>query len=82
MAVDDINAAGGMRGERLRVKFADDGCDPRKAVEVANRLRLGGRQGRGRATIAPALSIPASKVYEKAGIVADQPGLHPPEIHR
>jgi branched-chain amino acid transport system substrate-binding protein len=35
MAVDDINATGGIRGERLALKFADDGCEPRKAVEVA-----------------------------------------------
>ena len=37
MAVDDINATGGIRGERLAITFADDNCEPRKAVEVASR---------------------------------------------
>ncbi|MGL4590613.1 MAG: ABC transporter substrate-binding protein, partial [Aestuariivirga sp.] len=30
-AIDDYNATGGLRGERLALKALDDGCDPRKA---------------------------------------------------
>ena len=37
MAVDDINATGGIRGEKLSVTFADDACDPRKASAFSTR---------------------------------------------
>ncbi|MGE0719100.1 MAG: branched-chain amino acid ABC transporter substrate-binding protein [Alphaproteobacteria bacterium] len=37
-AVAQINAEGGVGGRRLRLVPADDACDPRQAVSVANRL--------------------------------------------
>ncbi len=77
LAVDDINATGGVRGERLSVSFADDGCDPRKAVEVATGFVSGGVK----AVIGhycSGSSIPASKVYEKGGLVQISPAsTHP-----
>ena len=77
MAVDDINATGGIRGERLALKFADDGCDPRKAVDVAT----GFATDKVKAVIGhycSGASIPASKVYQKAGIVQISPAsTHP-----
>lgn len=39
MAVDEINAAGGVNGRRLRPEFGDDDADPSKAIEVARSLR-------------------------------------------
>lgn len=71
-AVEDINATGGIRGERLAVQFADDGCDPRKAIDVATGFVSAGVK----AVIGhycSGASIPASKVYEKAGIVQISP---------
>ena len=46
-AIDDYNATGGIRGERLALKALDDGCDPRKAVEVATELVTAGVKLRG-----------------------------------
>lgn len=71
-AVEDINATGGIRGEKLTVQFADDGCDPRKAVDVATGFVSAGVK----AVVGhycSGASIPASKVYEKAGIVQISP---------
>ena len=79
MAVDDINATGGIRGERLAIKFVDDGCEPRKAVEVAT----GFVADKVRAVIGhycSGASIPASKVYEKAGIVQISPASTNPKF--
>lgn len=77
MAVDDLNATGGIRGERLSLAFADDGCEPRKAVEAATGLAT----QKVRAVIGhycSGASIPASKVYEKAGILQISPAsTHP-----
>jgi branched-chain amino acid transport system substrate-binding protein len=71
-AVEDINATGGIRGEKLTVQFADDGCDPRKAVDVATGFVSAGVK----AVVGhycSGASIPASKVYQKAGIVQISP---------
>ena len=35
-AVADINAAGGVNGEKLVLEVGDDACDPKQAVNVAN----------------------------------------------
>jgi branched-chain amino acid transport system substrate-binding protein len=39
MAADEINAAGGIDGRRVRLEFGDDDADPGKAIEVARHLR-------------------------------------------
>jgi branched-chain amino acid transport system substrate-binding protein len=79
MAVDDINATGGIRGERLAIKFVDDGCDARKAVDVATGFVSDGVK----AVIGhycSGASIPASKVYQKAGIVQISPASTNPKF--
>ena len=37
-AVDDINAQGGVLGQKLKLEMMDDACDPRQAVAVMNRM--------------------------------------------
>ncbi len=37
-AVDDVNAKGGIRGEKVTLKIEDDACDPKQAVSAVNRL--------------------------------------------
>lgn len=41
-AVADINAAGGINGEQIRIQLGDDACDPKQAVAVANQFVSGG----------------------------------------
>ena len=38
MAVKDINAAGGVNGQKLELQIGDDACDPKQATAVANQL--------------------------------------------
>lgn len=72
-AVADINAAGGVLGQRLVLEIADDGCERQKAAAVANQMA-----GRGIAFMAGHFcsfaSIPASAVYNDARIVQISPG--------
>jgi branched-chain amino acid transport system substrate-binding protein len=78
-AVEDINATGGIGGQRLKVSFADDGCDPRKAVEVATGFVSEGVK----AVIGhycSGASIPAAKVYEKASIAMISPASTNPRL--
>jgi branched-chain amino acid transport system substrate-binding protein len=78
-AIEDINAAGGVRGELLSLKAVDDGCDPRKAVEAANRFVAGGvRFVVGH--YCSGSSIPASKIYEAAGVLQISPSSSLPKF--
>ena len=77
-AIDDINATGGLRGERLAMLAADDGCDPRKAVDAATQfVSTGVRFVAGH--YCSGSSIPASKIYEAAGIVQISPASTNPK---
>ena len=37
-AIADLNAKGGVLGQRIRLEVGDDACDPKQAVAVANQL--------------------------------------------
>jgi len=71
-AVTDINAAGGVLGQRLSLEIGDDACDPRQAVSVAN--QLAGRQVRFVAGhFCSGSSIPARDVYAEEGVLQISP---------
>jgi branched-chain amino acid transport system substrate-binding protein len=71
-AVADINAHGGVLGQKLALSIGDDACDPKQAVSVANDLAR-----RGVVFVAghfcSSSSIPASKVYAEEGILQISP---------
>ncbi len=72
MAVADINAAGGVLGEQLKLEIGDDACDPKQAVAVANQFAGSGVQlvaGH----FCSGSSIPASAVYAEEGIIQISP---------
>jgi len=79
MAVNDINANGGVLGENVRLVVGDDACDPDQAVAVADQL-----VDEGIVFVAGHFcshsSIPASKVYEKAAILMISPGSTNPRL--
>src|SRR6478752_495697 len=72
MAVDDINAAGGVLGKKLDLDIGDDACDPKQAVAVANQMT-----GNGVALVTghycSGSSIPASKVYAESDMIQISP---------
>jgi len=76
-AVDEINAHGGVLGQKLHLTIKDDACDPRQAVAVANELGgedviavVGG--------MCSGAAIPASKVYNEEGIILISPSATNP----
>jgi branched-chain amino acid transport system substrate-binding protein len=79
MAVADINAAGGVNGEKLVLNIGDDACDPKQAVSVANDLAskkvvfVAGHFCSGS-------SIPASAVYAEENIVQISPASTNPKF--
>ena len=79
MAIERINAAGGVMGEDLVAVEVDDVCDPKQAVTVANRLvNEGVRYVVGH--LCSSSTQPASDIYEDEGILMITPASTSPEI--
>jgi branched-chain amino acid transport system substrate-binding protein len=78
-AVADLNAAGGVLGQKLELLVGDDACDPKQAVAVANQM-----VGKGVALIAghfcSGSSIPASKVYQEENVLQISPASTNPKL--
>jgi branched-chain amino acid transport system substrate-binding protein len=78
-AVADINAAGGVNGNQLKLEIGDDQCDPKQAVAVANDL-----VAKGVIFVAghfcSGSSIPASAVYHEEGILQITPASTNPKF--
>lgn len=79
MAVADINAKGGVLGQKLILEIGDDACDPKQAVAVANQLvnkRVVFVDGH----YCSSSSIPASDVYAEEGILQITPASTNPQL--
>ncbi|SIQ32990.1 general L-amino acid-binding protein [Rhizobium sp. RU20A] len=71
-AAADINAAGGINGEQIKIVLGDDVSDPKQGVSVANKFVADGVKfvvGHFNSGV----SIPASEVYAENGIVQITP---------
>lgn len=78
-AVDEWNAKGGLLGRRIEISVGDDQRDPKQAVSVANKLVNEGAV----AVIGhfnSSCSIPASDVYNRAGIPMITPASTNPQL--
>ena len=78
-AVADINASGGVNGEQLVLEVADDGCDPKQAMAVANELVAKGVKFVA-GHYCSGSSIAAAKIYEDAGIIMISPSSTSPKF--
>jgi branched-chain amino acid transport system substrate-binding protein len=79
MAVADINAKGGVLGQKLVLEVGDDACDPKQAVSVANKFANDGVKfvdGH----FCSSSSIPASQVYHEEGILQITPASTNPKF--
>jgi branched-chain amino acid transport system substrate-binding protein len=72
LAVEDINAAGGVLGKQLDLAVGDDACDPKQAVAVANQM-TGDSVALVVGHYCSGSSIPASKVYADSDMVQISP---------
>jgi branched-chain amino acid transport system substrate-binding protein len=78
LAVADLNAAGGVLGHRVRLITVDDFCDPEQAVAAAKKLVSEGVFVVGH--FCSHSSIPASAIYEAAGVLMMSPGSSNPRL--
>ncbi|MDE2579284.1 MAG: branched-chain amino acid ABC transporter substrate-binding protein [Hyphomicrobiales bacterium] len=82
-AVEDINKAGGINGEQVKLFVGDDAGDPKQGISVANKF-----VGDGATWVVghfnSSVSIPASGVYNENGVLqitpaSTNPGLTDPD---
>jgi branched-chain amino acid transport system substrate-binding protein len=78
-AIEDINAAGGVLGQKIQASVGDDVSDPKQGVSVANKFA-----GEGVKWVVghfnSGVSIPASDVHLDAGIVQITPASTNPKF--
>jgi branched-chain amino acid transport system substrate-binding protein len=79
LAVADINAGGGVLGQHVRLITADDFCDPEQAVAAAKKLVSDGVVFVVGHYCSHA-SIPASAIYEAAGVLEISPASTNPML--
>jgi branched-chain amino acid transport system substrate-binding protein len=69
LALDEINAAGGIKGRPLAYIFDDSQSDPRQSVAVAQKFVADPRIVAELGDFASPASMAASPIYQKAGLV-------------
>jgi branched-chain amino acid transport system substrate-binding protein len=78
-AVADINAAGGILGQKITTTIGDDVSDPKQGVSVANKFVADGVKF----VVGPfnsGVTMPASEVYQENGILEITPSATNPKI--
>jgi branched-chain amino acid transport system substrate-binding protein len=78
-AVEDINAAGGILGQKIQVYVGDDRADPKEGVSVANKF-----VGDGVKFVVghfnSGVTIPSSEVYQENGMLVITPAATNPKV--
>jgi len=78
-AVEDINAAGGILGQKLVISLGDDRADPKEGVSTANKFAADGVKfviGHFNSGV----TIPASDVYLENGMLVITPAATNPKV--
>src|SRR6266699_1863334 len=78
-AVADINAAGGIMGQKITVTYGDDVSDPKQGVSVANKFAADGVKfviGHYNSGV----TIPSSEVYQENGVLEITPASTNPTV--
>jgi branched-chain amino acid transport system substrate-binding protein len=78
-AVADINAAGGVLGQKIALQTGDDAGDPKQGVSLANKMASDGVKwvvGHFNSGV----SIPSSEVYQEAGMIQITPASTNPKF--
>src|SRR5690349_1732931 len=78
-AAADINAAGGINGEQIKIVLGDDVSDPKQGISVANKF-VGDGVKFVDGHFNSGVTIPASEVYAENGILMITPAATNPKV--
>ncbi len=79
-AAEDINKVGGINGKKIVLIKADDACEPKQAVSVANRLVDRDEVAAVVGHFCSSSTMPASEIYDDAGILMITPASTNPMV--
>jgi len=79
-AAADINAAGGINGRPIELVKADDACEPKQAVNVANKAVDSDKVDAMVGHFCSSSTMPASEIYNEADVLMVTPGSTNPKI--
>lgn len=79
MAVEDINAAGGVNGQKLELLVGDDACDPKQATAVANKM-VSDKVAFVAGHFCSGSSIPAAGIYKEGKVLQITPASTNPKL--
>ncbi len=78
-AVEDINAAGGILGEKISISIGDDVSDPKQGVSVANKF-VGDGVKYVVGNFNSGVTIPSSEVFQENGVIQITPSATNPKV--
>ena len=78
-AIADINAAGGILGQKIALSIGDDASDPKQGVSVANKF-VGDKVKFVVGDYNSGVSIPSSEVYQENGVLQITPASTNPNF--
>lgn len=79
-AAEDLNAKGGINGKQIELIKADDACEPKQAVSIANRLVEFENVDAVIGHFCSSSTIPASEVYADADVLMITPASTNPAV--
>jgi branched-chain amino acid transport system substrate-binding protein len=79
MAAEDVNAKGGIKGQKIQIVVGDDVSDPKQGVSVANKFASEGVKGVV-GHFNSGVSIPTSDIYDESGIIQISPASTNPRF--
>ncbi|MCQ9615352.1 branched-chain amino acid ABC transporter substrate-binding protein [Paenalcaligenes niemegkensis] len=79
-AAEAINTAGGIDGKQIQLVKADDACEPKQAVAVANRLVDQDKVVAVIGHFCSSSTLPASEIYDEADILSMATGSTHPDV--
>lgn len=79
-AVQDINEQGGILGRKIKLISFDDACEPKQAVNVANRSIDLDEVSAVIGHFCSSSTIPASEIYSEEGVLMITPGSTNPKV--
>ena len=80
LAVKHINAKGGINGRKVELIKADDACEPKQAVAVANKLTVKDKVDAVIGHFCSSSTMPASTIYAENGVLMITPASTNPKI--
>jgi len=80
LAVDEINAAGGIGGRKVQIEVCDDKCDPYEASMCAQKMVANQNLFAVIGHVCSSCTLAGGPIYEKAGLVAMTVSSTNPEV--